>query len=112
MPLIFKIPKLNDFLVASKTSRHKPDIGEVVRVPLAATYSGKGSHYATIGRRFSDDKIYVYHTEKVRDRWKGPAGKRRKSVEGHWKTRVFAIPADRVKTVTQGTRHFTIELAK
>lgn len=126
MPLVFKTPKMNDFLVATKKSRNKPTINDAVRTPLAWTCSGKGVHYSAVGRDRNDDFIYVYHAAKVRDRWgmakveyykSGPQKGQVKNVtkpklvEGGWTLRVFKIPASRVKRVKQFDRHFVVELA-
>lgn len=128
MPLIFKTPKLNDFLIATKKSRTKPTIGDAVRgLGLAWTCGSKGAYYGAVVRDRNDDFVYVYHAEKVRDRWglavveyfksgpkKGQVKNVTKSklVEGGWTLRVFKIPADRVKKVKQFERHFVVELAK
>lgn len=112
MPLIFKLPKLNDFLVATTKGRTKPEINRAIRTPLAYTISSVGVYYGAVGSRHTDnDFAYVYHAEKKRDRFAGPSGKKKKVVEGGWTLRVFKIPLSRIKKIKQHERHFVVELA-
>jgi hypothetical protein len=119
VPLIFKIPKMNDFLVSTSVSTTKPYIGSMVGGPGCFTVGNKGVYYSKMGRR-DDEMAYVYHSEKRRRRFtKGMIGKGRKAVEGKiktveatWSTRVFAIPLARIKNVKQHSRHFVVELLK
>ena len=121
MPLIQRKAKINDFLVASNSSYHKPNVHTSVTVPLCTAIGSKGTYLTAMPRhKAAVDMIYVYHYEKRRAKvtctpMVSGRGKNMKHFiertvvrKAEWKLRVFAFPADRVKSVVQHARHFTL----
>jgi hypothetical protein len=113
--IIAKKPKANDFLVGRAETRSKPLLYSAVREVLCWTIGKKGTYYSSPRK---SDLIYVYHSEKVRPKFKQMVvgkGRSKKKVsekvrDGVWKLRVFAFPADRVESVKQYARNFKIVL--
>lgn len=123
MPLIQRKAKLNDFLVGTATGHRKPRPHSAVSTALCTTHSKLGSYLSDMGIG-ATNHVYAYQAEKVRTKKKttvvlfksGPSKGQVKSKnveivrQGGWKLRMFKFPADRVKSIVQHARHFTLVL--